>query len=159
MYPSQETEPMFKRRRSPSQPLTLLSAKSEIQGDLFVEGDLRVEGIIHGRVEVRGSIEVLASGLIEGSEISAQSLTNYGIVKVNTVHLKGKLFLGSQAQLEGDVTASALNVEPGARYVGYATTTAPEVPAMALPAATTQEFTPTKKQQPEIILGESKVLR
>lgn len=152
---------MFKRRRHVTpQPLTILSGKSEIQGDLFVEGDLRVEGIIHGRVEVRGDVEVLASGLIEGSEIRAQSLINYGIVKVGKVDLGGKLYLGAQSQLEGDVTASALNIEAGARYVGYATTTAPEIPAMALPAATpVQEFTAPKKQQPEIILGESKVLR
>ncbi|MEB3274853.1 MAG: bactofilin family protein [Prochlorothrix sp.] len=150
---------MFKRRRSTPQPLTILSAKSEIQGDLFVEGNLRVEGIIHGRVEVRGNVEVLASGLIEGAEIRATSLTNYGIVKAK-VELSGTLYLGAQAQLEGDVTAKALNVEAGARYVGYATTTAPEIPTMALPAASpVQEFIPQKKQQPEIILGENKVLR
>ena len=154
---------MFSRRRRqlPTAPtaLTVLSAKSEVQGDLFVEGDLRVEGIIHGRVEVRGNVEVLASGLIEGSELRANGLVIHGIVKATKITLDDRLYLGSNAQLEGDLTAAALDIQPGARYVGYASTQASLNPAMALPAAQgSQDFAP-KKQQPEIILGETKVLR
>jgi cytoskeletal protein CcmA (bactofilin family) len=159
---------MWKRRQSPK-PLTVLSINSEIQGDLFVEGDLCVAGIIHGRVEVRGNMEILPTGLVEGPEIRAQSLRVQGVAKAQ-VTLEGPLVVTQGARLEGNVVATAIEVQPGGSYGGHALTQGEEMIPKGLPsAAVTQEFVPSVfpgtiatdngKPPQEIILGDPKGLR
>lgn len=111
----------------PRQPLsttTYLSSTSEFQGNLNVDGDLNVHGIIHGTVQVSGDIEVSETGLIEGAELRGNNIVLHGVVKARVV-AEGQLTLSRTARLEGDVTAQSLNVEAGAFYIGYITTSEP----------------------------------
>lgn len=107
---------MFERKQVNS--FTCIGTRSEFQGDLHVEGNLRVDGIVHGSIEVRGDMEVSATGLIEGAEIRVRNLLVHGVVKSRVV-AEGKLTLSRTARLEGDVVARALDIEPGAFYLGY----------------------------------------
>jgi cytoskeletal protein CcmA (bactofilin family) len=110
---------MFNRKAAPPKVLpTYIAPNSELQGTLHVESDLLVDGIIHGTVEVRGNMEISTSGLVEGPEVRAKNLVVHGVLKAR-VFVEGKLTLSQTARLEGDVTASALNIEPGAFYLGY----------------------------------------
>ncbi|MEB3356983.1 MAG: polymer-forming cytoskeletal protein [Synechococcales bacterium] len=102
--------------------ITYLGEKSEFQGDLHVEGSLRIDGIIHGNVEVIGDVEVSQGGLVEGPEIRAHNLIVHGVIKAR-VYVQGRLSLSRTARLEGDVTASSLDIEPGAFYLGHISTT------------------------------------
>jgi cytoskeletal protein CcmA (bactofilin family) len=110
---------MFKRKSSVS--LTYLSEKSEFQGDLHVEGNLRVDGIVHGTVEVIGDVEISQTGLIEGPELRGNNIIVHGVVKAR-ITAEGRLSLSSTARLEGDVNAHSLDIEAGAYYVGYIST-------------------------------------
>ncbi|MGF1538140.1 MAG: polymer-forming cytoskeletal protein [Elainellaceae cyanobacterium] len=101
--------------------ITYLGAKSEFQGDLHVDGNLRIDGIIHGNVEVLGDMEVSQSGLVEGPELRVQNLVVHGVIKAR-VYVQGRLSLSRTARLEGDVTASSLDIEPGAFYLGHIST-------------------------------------
>jgi cytoskeletal protein CcmA (bactofilin family) len=111
---------MFGRKQTSS--LTYISATSEFQGNLNVEGNLRVDGIIHGTVEVRGDMEISQSGLVEGPELRARNLVVHGVVKARLV-VEGRLTLSRTSRLEGDVSASSLDIEAGAFYTGYIATT------------------------------------
>ncbi|MCS6811989.1 MAG: polymer-forming cytoskeletal protein [Cyanobacteria bacterium] len=123
---------MLRRKQTPTSPLTYIAAASEFQGNLHVEGNLRVDGIIHGTVEVLGTMEVTATGLVEGPEIRAHNLVVHGVVKAR-VTLTGELLLSGTARLEGDVVANALDIAPGAMYVGYIETK--DAAKVTLPAA------------------------
>lgn len=119
---------MFNRRETPS--LTYLSPTTEINGTLNVEGNLRVDGIVHGTVEVRGDIELSQSGLIEGPELRARNIIVHGVVKARVI-AEGRLTLSRTARLEGDVTASSLDIEAGAFYTGHIATS--DVKALPVP--------------------------
>lgn len=109
-------------RRKPVVSLTYLSEKSEFQGDIHVEGNLRVDGIIHGTVDVIGDLEVSQSGLIEGPELRGHNIIVHGVIKARVV-AEGRLTLSRTARIEGDVSANSLDIEAGAFYVGYISTT------------------------------------
>ena len=115
---------MFWRRQAPepSSSQTYLSAESEFQGNINTGGDLRVDGIIHGNVAVEGDMEVSETGLAEGTELRARNLTVHGVVKARII-VQERLTLSKTARLQGDVNAHSLNIEPGAYYIGYITTT------------------------------------
>ncbi len=108
-------------RKQQASSITYLGAKSEFQGDLHVDGNLRVDGIIHGTVEVIGDMEVSQSGLVEGPELRVNNLVVHGVIK-SSVFVQGRLSLSRTARLEGDVTASSLDIEPGAFYTGHIST-------------------------------------
>ncbi len=109
---------MFKKPAQPKALPTYIAANSEMQGTLRVESNLLVDGIVHGTVEVRGDMEISTSGLVEGPEVRAKNLVVHGVLKAR-VFVEGKLTLSQTARLEGDVTATALNIQPGACYLGY----------------------------------------
>lgn len=104
-----------------NQAMTYISKGSEVTGDVHVAGNLRVDGIIRGKVHAEGDIEVSASGLIEGQSVSARNIVIHGSVKA-TLAAEGHLRIHSQGQVLGDVTAQALDIESGARFVGYSHT-------------------------------------
>jgi len=119
---------MFKRKQT--RELTYLSATSEFQGNLHIEGDLQVEGIVHGAVDVVGNVVVTENGLVEGPEIRAHNITIHGAMKAR-VTAEGTLSITKTGRLEGDVTARALDIRPGAFYRGYIAT----MDVKALPAS------------------------
>lgn len=135
-------ETMFGRRSNspaqatpaatPATPVTYLAEGSEFQGTLKVRGGLRIDGIVRGTVEVEGDLEVAPSGLIEGPDVKARSIIIRGTVKSNIV-ADETLSLTRTARLEGDLVASAINIEAGAFYVGHIVTK----DAKALPAVPT----------------------
>lgn len=101
--------------------ITFISPGSEVLGDLVVAGNLRVEGVVRGNVRAEGDIEVSASGVIEGQSVSARNILIHGHVKA-TISAHGQLRIHSQGEVEGDVTAESLDIESGARFVGYSHT-------------------------------------
>ncbi len=106
-----------------SQPtgMTFISQGSEIKGDIHAAGNLRVDGAIRGKVRVDGDLEVSAGGHIEGEAVSARNIVIHGTVKA-TLTAEGHLRIHSQGEVQGDVTAEALDIESGARFVGYSHT-------------------------------------
>ncbi|HMM47912.1 MAG TPA: polymer-forming cytoskeletal protein [Thiobacillaceae bacterium] len=101
--------------------MTFVSPGTEIAGSVHAAGNLRVDGIIRGKVSADGDIEVSAGGLIEGERVSARNIVIHGTVKA-TLTAQGYLRIHSQGEVQGDVTAEALDIESGARFVGYSHT-------------------------------------
>lgn len=113
---------MFGRKKpTPTSNVTYLAEGSDFQGNLRVKGGLRVDGTVRGTVSVEEDLEVSEAGNIEGPEIKARNIIIRGSVKASVV-ANGNLTLARTARLEGDVVASALNIEAGAFYVGHIVT-------------------------------------
>lgn len=110
-----------KKIDSQAMAMTFISQGSEIVGNIHAAGNLRVDGTIRGKVRVDGDIEVSPGGLIEGENVSARNIVIHGTVKA-TLNAAGHLRIHSQGEVQGDVTAEALDIESGARFVGYSHT-------------------------------------
>lgn len=104
--------------------MTFISKGSEITGDIHASGNLRVEGVIRGNVLVDGDLEVSAGGLVEGKGVSARNIVIHGLVKA-TVTAGEQLRIHAQGEVQGDVTAQSLDIEAGARFIGYSHTGKP----------------------------------
>jgi len=118
-----KAKPVKETRKTESQAagMTFISAGSEITGDIHAAGNLRVDGAIRGKVRADGDIEVSAGGRIEGERVSARNIVIHGTVKATLV-AEGHLRIHSSGEVQGDVTAEALDIESGARFVGYSHT-------------------------------------
>jgi cytoskeletal protein CcmA (bactofilin family) len=111
--------------------MTFLSKGSEVIGDIRVAGNLRIDGTIRGNVRAEGDIEVSASGVIEGKEVSARNIVIHGLVKA-TLIAEEHLRIHGQGEVQGDVTAQALDIESGARFVGYSHTGKPSAAILSM---------------------------
>jgi cytoskeletal protein CcmA (bactofilin family) len=116
-----KAKPVKEAKKTDSQAMTFISPGSEITGDISAAGNLRVDGTIRGKVRADGDIEVSAGGLIEGESVSARNIVIHGTVKARMT-AEGHLRIHSQGEVQGDVTAEALDIESGARFVGYSHT-------------------------------------
>ena len=121
MFTAKTTSTKAHKPESQHVAMTFISLGSEVQGDLVVAGNLRVEGMVRGNVRAEGDIEISASGVIEGQTVAARNILIHGRVKA-TISANGQLRIHSQGEVEGDVTAESLDIESGARFVGYSHT-------------------------------------
>ena len=110
-----------KKVESQATAMTFISQGSEVTGNIHTAGNLRVDGTIRGKVHADGDLEVSAGGLIEGDAVRARNIVIHGQVKA-TLTAEGHLRIHSEAEVQGDVTAQALDIESGARFVGYSHT-------------------------------------
>lgn len=101
--------------------ITFISQGTEVLGEIRAAGNMRVDGIIRGNVKAEGDLEVSASGQIEGKTVMARNIIIHGRVKA-TIVSEGQLRIHSKGEVEGDVTAQSLDIESGARFVGYSHT-------------------------------------
>jgi cytoskeletal protein CcmA (bactofilin family) len=120
-----------KKVESQTMGMTFISKGSEVTGNIRATGNLRVDGIIRGKVHADGDLEVSAGGLIEGESVRARNIVIHGQVKA-TLTAEGHLRIHSQGEVQGDVTAQALDIESGARFVGYSHTGKPSAEILAI---------------------------
>ena len=111
--------------------MTFISKGSEVKGDISVAGNLRVDGIVRGNVRAQGDIEVSLGGVIEGKDVHARNIVIHGLVKA-TLTADEQLRIHSQGEVQGDVTAQALDIESGARFVGHSNTGKPSADILAI---------------------------
>lgn len=87
---------------------------TKIVGDFSSEGDLRIDGAIEGNVKTPGKVVVGKTGEIIGTLESANA---YFEGKFSgKLNLTETLTLKASAQIEGEVIAQKLAVEPGAIF-------------------------------------------
>ncbi len=87
---------------------------TKIIGDFSSEGDLRIDGTIEGNVKTPGKVVVGKTGEIIGTLESANA---YFEGKFSgKLNLTETLTLKASAQIEGEVIAQKLAVEPGAIF-------------------------------------------
>jgi cytoskeletal protein CcmA (bactofilin family) len=140
----------FKLNRSAA--VSRVGRACQVDGNLQIEGPLQIDGKVCGAVNVNGDIAISETGFVEGLEIRGDDITVRGVLKAH-VYAKGKLTLGTTARLEGNVIAGAIDVDPGAYYIGHLATYDSRTPFYAdqsanLPPAALTQAAETKSLEP-----------
>lgn len=91
-------------------------AGTNIEGEVNSNGDIRVDGSIKGHVNISGKLVIGEKGSVEG-EISCAYATVSGTLR-GKVKVTEQLTLLATAQVNGEVKANKLSVEPGAVFTG-----------------------------------------
>ena len=95
---------------------TVLSAATEVQGDLRAGEDLRIEGVVRGRVVSDHEVVVAPGAVVEG-ELQARRVRVEGYVGAD-VQAHERLTVTATGQVLGDVRARELSLAPGGRVRG-----------------------------------------
>jgi cytoskeletal protein CcmA (bactofilin family) len=112
--------PMFNRDKitsdNPSNKATLISAGTEVRGDINSDHDLRIDGAVFGNVRSSARIVVGPNGSIEG-DIESQQADVTGRVTGN-IKVRDLLQLRGECVVEGNIAAGKLQIEPTATFNG-----------------------------------------
>jgi cytoskeletal protein CcmA (bactofilin family) len=95
---------------------TMIGAGTTITGDMESNGDIRVDGILKGNLKGKAKIIIGAGGVVEGN-IEGLQADIMGRVD-GTIKVQELLFLHGKTQVNGDIYAGKLQVEPTAVFNG-----------------------------------------
>ena len=95
---------------------TLISAGTTLIGDLKSENDLRIDGTIQGNIISSAKVIIGSTGYVEGS-IQGQQADVAGKV-VGNIAVKELLQLRGQCDVQGNIAAVKLQIEPTATFNG-----------------------------------------
>jgi cytoskeletal protein CcmA (bactofilin family) len=111
---------------------TTIGGGTIITGDIEASSDLRVDGVLNGNVRVKGKLLVGPEGVVNG-DIHCQVADILGRIngKCNVTDL---LQLRGKGNVQGDINAGKLQVEPTASFNGHCHTGATVVLLNSEPA-------------------------
>ena len=121
---------MFQSVKPESKSSSILGPELEIHGDVKVSGSLLIYGKVFGNIQSSGAVQT-ASGSVVNGNISARDASISGKVD-GDLEVEKKVTLGDTSFLSGNLTASILTIEEGAKFDGVCSM------AKNSPAATTE---------------------
>jgi len=95
---------------------TLISAGTTLQGDIKSDNDLRIDGTVNGNIDCVAKIIVGPTGFVDGN-IFGQQADITGKVNGNII-VKDLLQLKGQGNVQGNITAAKLQIDPTAIFNG-----------------------------------------
>jgi len=95
---------------------TMIAAGTTISGDLESNGDIRIDGTLKGNLKGRSKIIIGTDGIVEGN-IEGQQADIMGHVTGN-VKVQELLYLHGNTEVQGDIYAGKLQIEPTAVFNG-----------------------------------------
>ncbi|MEP7238777.1 MAG: polymer-forming cytoskeletal protein [Ferruginibacter sp.] len=95
---------------------TMIGAGTTITGDLESNGDIRIDGILKGNLTGKAKIIIGTGGKVEG-DIEGLQADIMGHVTGN-IKVQELLYLHGSTQVNGDIYAGKLQVEPTAVFNG-----------------------------------------
>jgi len=95
---------------------TMIGAGTTISGDIESNGDIRIDGILKGNLKGKAKIIIGAEGIVEGN-IDGMLADIMGQV-TGTIKVQELLYLHGKTQVNGDIYAGKLQVEPTAVFNG-----------------------------------------
>jgi cytoskeletal protein CcmA (bactofilin family) len=119
---------MFSREsRSKARVEILIGPSARVHGDVDFSGGLHIDGHVFGGVSAYGSgessVSVSESGIIEGGVVATHVVVN-GMVR-GDVHATGKVALGPQARVVGNLQYGMIEMAAGAEITGTLTQVKP----------------------------------
>lgn len=96
--------------------INVIGSGTIIEGNFTSNGSLSIKGKIVGDVKVDGNIEIGTSGTIEGNVVG-KLIKISGIVK-GSINCSDVLSFHNKANVQGDIYASKLVIEEGAKFNG-----------------------------------------
>ena len=110
---------MFQSDKPDSKTSSILGPELEIHGDVKVSGSLLIYGKVLGNIQSSGSVRT-ANGSVVNGNISAKDATIGGKVE-GDLDVNKKVILGDTSLLIGNLKASILTIEEGAKFDGVCT--------------------------------------
>ena len=95
---------------------SILGPELEIHGDVKVSGSLFIYGKIFGNIQSNGTVQTANGSVINGN-ISAKDVAIGGKVD-GDLDVEKKVTLGDTSFLTGNLKASILTIEEGAKFEG-----------------------------------------
>jgi cytoskeletal protein CcmA (bactofilin family) len=95
---------------------TILGEGIIVTGNIQLKGNIIIYGKVAGDISTDGAITVSTTARIHG-QLNGENLNIGGKVEGNVV-AKSKVVLGEMALLKGDISASQIVIEDGARFEG-----------------------------------------
>ena len=95
---------------------SILSPEVEITGDVKVSGSILIYGKIFGKLESKGTVRTAKGSYVKGN-IIAKDVTIGGNVD-GDIDAERKVTLGDTSILTGNLKASTLTIEEGAKFEG-----------------------------------------
>lgn len=96
--------------------INLISAGTEITGDVKSSGDIRIDGTLTGNLNTKGKVVIGPTGKVKG-EVICKNSEVAGLIE-------GKIIVGqllnlkASSKIYGDIATSKLSIEPGAVFSG-----------------------------------------
>ena len=125
---------------------TLLSAGTTLNGDVASENDLRIDGTVKGNVICSAKVIIGTTGVIEGNVTGLQADVSGKVV--GNIEVKELLQLREESNVEGNIMAAKLQIEPTAIFNGRCQM---QVPATTAKPKKENELRKAEKQ-PEVVL-------
>lgn len=95
---------------------SIISAGTTLKGDITSNGDIRIDGSLKGNIYCSAKVVIGANGVVEG-DIHGQQADIMG--KVNgSIQAKELLQLKGNCQIQGNIHAGKLQIEPTAQFNG-----------------------------------------
>ena len=95
---------------------SILGPELEIHGDVKVSGSLLIYGKVFGNIQSSGAVQTANGSVIKGN-ISAKDASISGKVD-GDLDVEKKVTLGDTSNLSGNLKASILTIEEGAKFDG-----------------------------------------
>ena len=107
---------MFQSVKPESKSSSILGPELEIHGDVKVSGSLLIYGKVYGNIQSNGAVQT-ANGSVVSGNISAKDASIGGKVD-GDLDVEKKVTLGDTSFLTGNLKASILTIEEGAKFDG-----------------------------------------
>jgi len=107
---------MFQSEKPESKTSSILGPELEIHGDVKVSGSLLIYGKVFGSIHSSGAVRT-ANGSVVNGNISAKEAAIGGKVD-GDLDIEKKVTLGDTSFLTGNLKASILTIEEGAKFDG-----------------------------------------
>ena len=107
---------MFQSDKPDTKTSSILGPELEIHGDVKVSGSLLIYGKVFGNIQSSGSVRT-ANGSVVNGNISANDANIGGKVE-GDLDVEKKVTLGDTSYLTGNLKASILTIEEGAKFDG-----------------------------------------
>ena len=107
---------MFQSVKPENKSSSILGPELEIHGDVKVSGSLLIYGKVYGNIQANGAVQT-ANGSVVSGNISAKDAAIGGKVD-GDLDVEKKVTLGDTSYLSGNLKASILTIEEGAKFDG-----------------------------------------
>ncbi|HEY8896637.1 MAG TPA: polymer-forming cytoskeletal protein [Niastella sp.] len=95
---------------------TIIAAGTTLKGDISSNGDIRIDGTLQGNIQCQAKVVIGSNGSVDG-DISGQQADIMGKV-TGTIKVKELLQLKGGSQVNGNLYAGKLQIEPSANFNG-----------------------------------------
>ena len=96
--------------------LNVIVEGSKIIGDVITESSLRIDGEVQGNISSAAKVVIGKTGLLTGNLNAGEADIEGSIF--GTLNIEGLLSLRANANINGDITTSAIEIEEGAKFSG-----------------------------------------